>query len=349
MKKILTIVWVASLSLVSFAVWRVYITPKEGGGSWEVRTESGGTGIDALFVYTPKPETLEEFWGVFAGGVSIARYESGMGRGESTWDFDRSIRIAKTAAESAMLSWQIRGESALEIVWSGSESILREGENIVGINGGPASEFLWREAMREAIPESTHGRRGRKPVFTYPVYVIVENSEREQRLHRLEIGSVFDGVTWIADVEIRVRERNGVGESIILPDSKMRGPSAGLAIALGFFNQSTGECLELGGSVAATGHITENGDVLSIGGVKEKTEAAIAAGNDLLLVPEGNLRDAVAQAGDRLRVHSVSSLSDAVSVLAKNPRVKKCLERVRLRESLEESLSHVGDTYKTAG
>lgn len=345
MKKTLIIVWVASLSLMIFAVWRVYITPKEGGGSWEVRTESGGTGIDALFVYTPKPKTLEEFWGVFAGGVSIARYESVMGRGESTWEFDRSIRIAKTAAESVMLFWQIRGESTLEIVWSGNRSILREGEKIVGINGGPASEFLWREAIREAIPES----HGRKPVFIYPVYIIVENGEREQRLHRLEIGSVFDGVTWIADVEIRVQERNGVGTELILPDSKMRGPSAGLAMALGFFNQSTGECLELGGTVAATGQITESGDVLRVGGVKEKTEAAIAAGNDLLLVPESNLRDAVAQAGGRMRVRSVSSLSDAVSVLARNPRVKKCLERVRLRESLEESLNHVGDTYKTAG
>lgn len=345
MKKTLTFVWVLSLMFMIFAVWRVYIAPREGGGSWEVRTDSGGTGIDALFVHTPVPVTPAEFWGALTGDMSIERYDSGWGRGESAWDFNRSAQIAKTAAETAMNFWQIRGESTLEVVWSGNENILREGEIIVGVNGGPASEFLWREAMQRAVPDS----HGRKPMFTHPVYLVVENSERERRPELLKVKLVFDGVIWRADPGVRVRERNGIGTRVILPDSNMHGPSAGLAMALGFFNQGTGECLELGGSVAATGQITELGAVLGVGGVKEKTEAAIAAENDLLLVPESNLKEARAQARGRVKVFSVDSLTGAVSLLARDYRVKNCLDHVRLSERIEEALNYRGAKYKTAG
>ena len=70
---------------------------------------------------------------------------------------------------------------------------------------------------------------------------------------------------------------------------KKEGPSAGAALATAILSSFTGR--EVDANLAMTGEITIRGNVLAIGGVKEKIYAAKRAGVEKVLVPEQNRED----------------------------------------------------------
>lgn len=67
------------------------------------------------------------------------------------------------------------------------------------------------------------------------------------------------------------------------------GPSAGVSILTSLASALTGRPIYR--DVAMTGEITLRGNVLAIGGLKEKTMAAYAAGVKRVLIPESNMKD----------------------------------------------------------
>ena len=67
------------------------------------------------------------------------------------------------------------------------------------------------------------------------------------------------------------------------------GPSAGIAMATALLSALTGRKVRAG--VAMTGEITLRGRVLPIGGLKEKTMAALRNGIGTVLIPKNNVRD----------------------------------------------------------
>lgn len=67
------------------------------------------------------------------------------------------------------------------------------------------------------------------------------------------------------------------------------GPSAGIGIALGLISELTGRKVK--GNYAMTGEITLRGNVLPIGGLKEKSMAAYKAGIKKVLIPDANMSD----------------------------------------------------------
>ena len=101
------------------------------------------------------------------------------------------------------------------------------------------------------------------------------------------------------------------------------GPSAGLAFTLEVM-QKLGRNVTHGHRVAATGEMELNGDVLPIGGVRQKVVDAHKAGVQVLLVPAGqNARDARRFAPKDLRVIPVSTFDQALHALATLPPAKE--------------------------
>jgi Lon-like protease len=95
------------------------------------------------------------------------------------------------------------------------------------------------------------------------------------------------------------------------------GPSAGLAFALDVM-EKLGKDVDRGNKIAATGELALDGSVLQIGGIKQKTIGARAAGVDAFLVPVDNAAEAREHA-DGLRIVPVTTVSQAVKALAKLP------------------------------
>lgn len=76
------------------------------------------------------------------------------------------------------------------------------------------------------------------------------------------------------------------------------GPSAGITMATAIISALTN--IPVRGDVAMTGEITLRGRVLPIGGLREKSMAAMAAGMTTVIMPEGNLSD-VSQLSETVR------------------------------------------------
>ncbi|MCX8567000.1 MAG: ATP-dependent Lon protease [Glomeribacter sp. 1016415] len=78
------------------------------------------------------------------------------------------------------------------------------------------------------------------------------------------------------------------------------GPSAGIAMATALVSALTG--IAVRADVAMTGEITLRGEVLPIGGLKEKLLAAHRGGIKLVLIPEENVKD-LAEIPDNVKSH----------------------------------------------
>jgi ATP-dependent Lon protease len=78
------------------------------------------------------------------------------------------------------------------------------------------------------------------------------------------------------------------------------GPSAGIAICTAIVSMLTG--IPVRADVAMTGEITLRGEVLPIGGLKEKLLAAHRGGIKLVMIPEENVKD-LAEIPDNIKAH----------------------------------------------
>ena len=70
------------------------------------------------------------------------------------------------------------------------------------------------------------------------------------------------------------------------------GPSAGVSITTALISLLSGKKgLRPVGKIAMTGEMTLSGEVLTVGGIREKVIAAQAAGVETVILPEHNRRD----------------------------------------------------------
>ena len=90
------------------------------------------------------------------------------------------------------------------------------------------------------------------------------------------------------------------------------GPSAGLAYALAIADMLDPADIGEGRTIGASGTVQVDGEVGPVGGLDQKTEAAEAAGADILLVPAEEIG---AVGSTDLRLRGVETLEEAISAL----------------------------------
>lgn len=119
-------------------------------------------------------------------------------------------------------------------------------------------------------------------------------------------------------------ERFGIGRPfrfdvhIHVPDAGVPkdGPSAGLTIALALISAYTGKPMRR--DVAMTGEITLRGNVLPVGGVREKILAAARGGMTAVIIPEANRDDAEDMTPSELgnlKLYFVRTLDEAMPIV----------------------------------
>ncbi len=115
------------------------------------------------------------------------------------------------------------------------------------------------------------------------------------------------------------------------------GPSAGIGICVAMVSVLTG--IPVHATIAMTGEITLRGEILPIGGLKEKLLAAQRGGIKMVLIPEDNIKDLSeipANIKNKLKIHPVKWI-DQVLELALEHRPE------RLPAAVQNSLSTVGE------
>jgi Lon-like protease len=93
------------------------------------------------------------------------------------------------------------------------------------------------------------------------------------------------------------------------------GPSAGMMHSIAIIDSLTEGELTNGKVIAGTGTIDLDGNVGSIGGIRQKVVAAEAAGADYILVPAGNYESALTAEYHQIEIVSVGTLDEAIGFL----------------------------------
>jgi PDZ domain-containing protein len=106
---------------------------------------------------------------------------------------------------------------------------------------------------------------------------------------------------------------------ITIDTENIGGPSAGLVFALSIYDRLTPGDLTNGRRIAGTGQITEDGSVVSIGGIAEKLIGARRQGATTFLLPRDNCGEAKEHPPPGLRLVPVSNLGDAIAFLQSKP------------------------------
>ncbi|MGH3022785.1 MAG: YlbL family protein [Gaiellaceae bacterium] len=141
--------------------------------------------------------------------------------------------------------------------------------------------------------------------------------EREGETLRLTLptqASEAEPARAVVGVHVQNAEEFEFPVDIEIDAGAIGGPSAGLAFALNIVDE-LGEDIDDGRTIVATGELTLEGDVVPIGGVKQKTIGAREAGADLFLVPDRNAAEARG-ADSGVEIVAVSDFDEALSVLA---------------------------------
>lgn len=112
------------------------------------------------------------------------------------------------------------------------------------------------------------------------------------------------------------RQQPIVPRPVAIHAGQIGGPSAGMMFALEIYDQITGKNIAHGHTIAGTGEIMPNGQVVEIGGVQQKVVTVYRAGARVFVVPKANYQRALAMAKKmgyhNLKVFPVTNIRQAL-------------------------------------
>lgn len=181
-------------------------------------------------------------------------------------------------------------------------AVLRAGDVVVAMNGAPVTGVNdLRTQMQSVQPNeavrTTVLREGKRLELDIPTY---EDPDRK--------GSAIIGAT------IKTEYQFDIPIDVTIKSGQITGPSAGLMFALTIIDKLTPGGITGGISLAGTGTIQPDGSIGAVGGVRQKTFTAEAAGAQVLFVPRENHEEA-RSAATRVQVVSVATIYDALDWL----------------------------------
>ena len=277
-------------------------------------TEPGGGGVYMVDILVRRATLFERLFPGTEEGASLVRGEhvNPIGQSESERrrsslnEMSRSQEIAVTVALRSLghkVKVERRGaEIAAVLPDKPADGTLQIGDVVVEARGrGVTSREDLLEIMRAVRP----GER------------VALEIVRDGKRRGVEVGTTADDedenravfgvlVQQAATFDFPVDVRIDAGD--------IGGPSAGLAFALDLVDE-LGRDVDGGRRIAVTGELDLEGNVGTIGGVKQKTIGAREAGADVFVVPDANAKEARRHA-DGLEVVAVSTFREALSRLA---------------------------------
>lgn len=221
---------------------------------------------------------------------------------------DSKDRATKVAMERAGYEVPVTPTGAV-IIDVGPEypaaSVVRPGDTVIEFEG---TDIGTSDALAELIVAHEPGD---------VVSMVVERlGESEPRTVSAELAeSPTDPGRTVLGVTLRDRPNYEFPFEVSINSGDVGGPSAGLAFTLALIDLLTPGELTGDQRVAVTGTIELDGSVGQVGGVPQKTEAAVADGAVLFLVPSAELDLAVEAARGRLEVRAVDTIDEALAAL----------------------------------
>jgi PDZ domain-containing protein len=221
--------------------------------------------------------------------------------------FDRQFEVAAAVgAAAAGVPLEVLTEVVVIDIAPGgpADGRLAPGDVVLAVDGTPVTSGA---ALAERVSAGSPGDR-------LTLRISHAGSEREEVLvlaalddtGQARIGVIVQTAVDELRLPIEIRLTPGIG---------IGGPSAGLMVGLTVYDLLAPEDLLAGRLVAGTGTLDVDGRVGDVGGVAEKTLAAVDAGYDVLLVPASSLEVAERAAAGRLRVVGVATLDEALRAL----------------------------------
>ena len=183
--------------------------------------------------------------------------------------------------------------------------VLSPGDTIVGIDGTPVTES---SQVRAAVQKHAPGESVR-------IEVQGLGETGSQTVVAKTVADPQDKAKALLGIAVETRPRFDFPVDVEIDSGKVGGPSAGLAFTLSILDRLSPGSLTNGNKVAVTGTIELDGSVGPVGGVNQKTVAAINEGATLFIVPRDEYAAAKKMAHGRIRVEAVDNVEGALKVL----------------------------------
>jgi ATP-dependent Lon protease len=179
-------------------------------------------------------------------------------------------------------------------------------EDTVGVVCGLA----WTETGGDLLFIEVSSRKGKKDLILTGYMGNVMKESAQAALTYIKAKSAILGIDGAIfdNLELHIHVPQGA-----IPKD---GPSAGITMAVAMISALTRKPVDR--KIAMTGEITLTGRVLPIGGLKEKTLAALRAGIERVIIPEGNVRELEempAYVKKSIRFLPVNDMDDVVRIV----------------------------------